>query len=107
MSINLEMLEVLKELALLPNKKRPASLWEKVDQVIEKAETSQKVVAGKKEFFFQFKKGGWNSVWAVTIDEAKGLAFDLYGGVGTILYDTVKTVEGHESEYNMLLSNFD
>ena len=61
----------------------------------------------KKEFFFQFKKGGWNSVWAVTIDEAKGLAFDLYGGVGTILYDTVKTVEGHESEYNMLLSNFD
>lgn len=60
----------------------------------------------KKEFFFQFKSGGWNSVWAITIDEAKKRAFKQYKD-HEVMLDTVKTVEGHESEYNMLLSNFD
>jgi|TARA_Y100000296_G_scaffold65381_1_gene76948 hypothetical protein len=60
----------------------------------------------KKEFFFQFKSGGWNSVWAITIDEAKKRAFKQYKD-HEVMFDTVKTVEGHESEYNMLLSNFD
>ena len=59
-----------------------------------------------KEYFFQFKNGGWNSVWAMNINDAKEQAFKQYKDYEVIL-DTVKTVEGDKSEYYMLLKNFD
>jgi hypothetical protein len=65
------------------------------------------------EYLFHFKGGGWNTVYAGDLEQAKELVDYLYGERGVIyasdgvLLDTVKPVKGNEHEYTMLLTDFD
>ena len=62
----------------------------------------------KKEYFFQSKGGGFNTVDATSLEQAEKKADDLcYVLDNSVLPGSIKTVEGHESEYNLLLRNFD
>lgn len=62
----------------------------------------------ERKYFFLFETGGWNSVWATSLGQAKIFAVREYGNVGGgVDLETVKPYNGNESEYNFLMNSFD
>lgn len=59
----------------------------------------------RREYFFQFRSGGWNTVYATNAKEACELACEKYSGYGVVA-SSVKAVADHREEYEFLLRSF-
>jgi hypothetical protein len=63
----------------------------------------------KKEWFYLFKDGGWNSEYATSKEEAILLAKERWKHLPELTIDekSFKLVEENKKQYETLLSNFD
>jgi hypothetical protein len=64
------------------------------------------ITAMKHEYLFNFIDGGWNSVWAYTIEEAKQIAVQEYDNSDKLKPDTKTFRVSTEADYSNLLSLF-
>tara|TARA_R100001369_G_scaffold92524_1_gene138104 strand:+ start:1941 stop:2135 length:195 start_codon:yes stop_codon:yes gene_type:complete len=58
-----------------------------------------------KQYMFTFKGGGWNTVWAKSLREAKKLAVDIYNSE-TLNVRTDSVHLATEEELKVAMSNF-
>ncbi len=77
-----------------------------IKEYFDEVDRLYKIINTKREYTFNFTGGGWNSVYAYTIEEAKQLAVQEYGNSGSLTPDTKTFRELDEANYSNLLSTF-